>query len=159
MNIFIKTITFISILLLLPVFTSCEDEPEESYIYTETIGSGQSFTATMGSLQFRIINNYPDILPSEGLSNYLDAPSITYTGVVNSLDDVSLSSNAQWSKKCEIIDCGGYVAQVKWYDPSNREDRKGYIYMYVEKIGNSQPDSKSGEFHDEIRVTYTLKAK
>ena len=159
MNIFIKVITFISIILLLPVFTSCEEEPEESEINTETIGRGQSFTATMGSLQFRIINNYPDILPSEGLSNYLDAPSITYIGEVESLDAVNIPSNAQWSKKCEIIDCGGYVAQVKWHDPLTRKDRTGYIYMYVEKIGDSQPDPKPGEFHDEIRVTYKLKAQ
>lgn len=159
MSTIIKNLAFLSFILLLPMFTSCEDEPEYSNVNTETIGRGQSFTATMGSLKFRIINNYPDILPAEGLSNYLDAPSITYIGEVESLDAVKIPSNAQWNKKCEIIDCGGYVAQVKWYDPSNREDRKGYIYMYVEKIGNSQPDSKSGEFHDEIRVTYTLKAK
>lgn len=157
MNTFIKKLAVISIVLLLPVFTSCEDEPEESDIIVETIGRGQSFTATMGSLQFRIINNYPDILPAEGLSNYLDAPSITYIGEVESLDAVKIPSNAQWNKKCEIIDCGGYVAQVKWYDPSTREDRNGYIYMYVEKIWDSHPDIRPGLFHDEIRVSYKLK--
>ncbi len=157
MNTFIKKLAVISIVLLLPVFTSCEDEPEESDIIVETIGRGQSFTATMGSLQFRIINNYPDILPAEGLSNYLDAPSITYIGEVESLDAVKIPSNAQWNKKCEIIDCGGYVAQVKWYDPSTREDRNGYIYMYVEKIWDSHPDIRPGLSHDEIRVSYKLK--
>lgn len=157
MNTFIKKLAVISIVLLLPVFTSCEDEPEESDIIVETIGRGQSFTATMGSLQFRIINNYPDILPAEGLSNYLDAPSITYIGEVESLDAVKIPSNAQWNKKCEIIDCGGYVAQVKWYDSSTREDRNGYIYMYVEKIWDSHPDIRPGLFHDEIRVSYKLK--
>jgi lipoprotein len=158
-NTFIKNIAFISIILLLPMFTSCEDEPEESDIKTEIVGRGESFTATMGSLQFRIINNYPDILPAEGLSNYLDAPSITYIGEVESLNAVKIPSNAQWNKKCEIIDCGGYVAQVKWYDPSSRDDRDGYIYMYVEKIGDSHPDTRPGVFHDEIRVTYKLKAQ
>lgn len=158
MNAFIKYLAFISIILLTPIFSSCEDEPDVSNVYEETIGRGQSFTATMGSLQFRIINNYPDILPAEGLSNYLDAPSITYIGVVKSLDAVQIPLNAQWNKKCEIIDCGGYVAKVKWYDPSTREDKQGYIYMYVEKIGSSQPDAKPGVFHDEIKVVYKLKA-
>lgn len=159
MNIFIKTITFISIILSLPVFTSCEEEPEESNIIEETIGRGQSFTATMGSLQFRIINNYPAILPAEGLSNYLDAPSIAFIGPVESLDAVNNPSNGQWSKKCEIVDRGGYIAQVKWYDPSTREDRMGYIFMYVELIDNSSSDTTHGVFHDEIRVTYKLKVK
>ena len=113
MNAFIKYLAFISIILLTPIFSSCEDEPDVSNVYEETIGRGQSFTATMGSLQFRIINNYPDILPAEGLSNYLDAPSITYIGEVKSLDAVQIPLNAQWNKKCEIIDCGGYVAKVK----------------------------------------------
>ena len=149
----------LSCVLSLVVLNSCEDEPEESNVYEETIGKGQSFTATMGSLQFRIINNYPDILPAEGLSNYLDAPSITYIGEVESLDAVRIPSNAQWNKKCEITDCGGYIAQVKWYDPSTREDRHGYIYMYVEKIGDSHPDTRPGVFHDKIRVTYKLKAQ
>lgn len=158
MNAFIKYLAFISIILLTPVFSSCEDEPDVSNVYEETIGRGQSFTATMGSLQFRIINNYPDILPAEGLSNYLDAPTITYIGEVKSLDAVQIPLNAQWNKKCEIIDCGGYVAKVKWYDPSTREDKQGYIYMYVEKIGSSQPDAKPGVFHDEIKVVYKLKA-
>ena len=158
MNAFIKYLAFISIILLTPIFSSCEDEPDVSNVYEETIGRGQSFTATMGSLQFRIINNYPDILTAEGLSNYLDAPSITYIGEVESLDAVKIPSNAQWNKKCEIIDCGGYVAKVKWYDPSTREDKQGYIYMYVEKIGSSQPDAKPGVFHDEIKVVYKLKA-
>lgn len=158
MNAFIKYLAFISIILLTPIFSSCEDEPDVSNVYEETIGRGQSFTATMGSLQFRIINNYPDILPAEGLSNYLDAPSITYIGEVKSLDAVQIPLNAQWNKKCEIIDCGGYVAKVKWYDPSTREDKQGYIYMYVEKIGSSQPDAKLGVFHDEIKVVYKLKA-
>lgn len=158
MNAFIKYLAFISIILLTPIFRSCEDEPDVSNVYEETIGRGQSFTATMGSLQFRIINNYPDILPAEGLSNYLDAPSITYIGEVKSLDAVQIPLNAQWNKKCEIIDCGGYVAKVKWYDPSTREDKQGYIYMYVEKIGSSQPDAKPGVFHDEIKVVYKLKA-
>ena len=158
MNAFIKYSAFISIILLTPIFSSCEDEPDVSNVYEETIGRGQSFTATMGSLQFRIINNYPDILPAEGLSNYLDAPSITYIGEVKSLDAVQIPLNAQWNKKCEIIDCGGYVAKVKWYDPSTREDKQGYIYMYVEKIGSSQPDAKPGVFHDEIKVVYKLKA-
>ena len=158
MNAFIKYLAFISIILLTPIFSSCEDEPDVSNVYEETIGRGQSFTATMGSLQFRIINNYPDILPAEGLSNYLDAPSITYIGEVKSLDAVLIPLNAQWNKKCEIIDCGGYVAKVKWYDPSTREDKQGYIYMYVEKIGSSQPDAKPGVFHDEIKVVYKLKA-
>lgn len=158
MNAFIKYLAFISIILLTPIFSSCEDEPDVSNVYEETIGRGQSFTATMGSLQFRIINNYPDILPAEGLSNYLDAPSITYIGEVKSLDAVQIPLNAQWNKKCEIIDCGGYVAKVKWYDPSTREDKQGYIYMYVEKIGSSQPDAKQGVFHDEIKVVYKLKA-
>lgn len=158
MNAFIKYLAFISIILLTPIFSSCEDEPDVSNVYEETIGRGQSFTATMGSLQFRIINNYPDILPAEGLSNYLDAPSITYIGEVKSLDAVQIPLNAQWNKKCEIIDCGGYVAKVKWYDPSTREDKQGYIYMYVEKIGSSQPDAKPGVFHDEIKVVYKLKA-
>ena len=54
----IKKIAYISMLLLFTVFTSCEDEPAESNIYEEIIGRGQSFTATMGSLHFRIINNY-----------------------------------------------------------------------------------------------------
>lgn len=158
MNAFIKYLAFISIILLTPIFSSCEDEPDVSNVYEETIGRGQSFTATMGSLQFRIINNYPDILPAEGLSNYLDDPSITYIGEVKSLDAVQIPLNAQWNKKCEIIDCGGYVAKVKWYDPSTREDKQGYIYMYVEKIGSSQPDAKPGVFHDEIKVVYKLKA-
>ena len=158
MNAFIKYLAFISIILLTPIFSSCEDEPDVSNVYEETIGRGQSFTATMGSLQFRIINNYPDILPAEGLSNYLDAPSITYIGEVKSLDAVQIPLYAQWNKKCEIIDCGGYVAKVKWYDPSTREDKQGYIYMYVEKIGSSQPDAKPGVFHDEIKVVYKLKA-
>lgn len=158
MNAFIKCLAFISIILLTPIFSSCEDEPDVSNVYEETIGRGQSFTATMGSLQFRIINNYPDILPAEGLSNYLDAPSITYIGEVKSLDAVQIPLNAQWNKKCEIIDCGGYVAKVKWYDPSTREDKQGYIYMYVEKIGSSQPDAKPGVFHDEIKFVYKLKA-
>ena len=158
MNAFIKYLAFISIILLTPIFSSCEDEPDVSNVYEETIGRGQSFTATMGSLQFRIINNYPDSLPAEGLSNYLDAPSITYIGEVKSLDAVQIPLNAQWNKKCEIIDCGGYVAKVKWYDPSTREDKQGYIYMYVEKIGSSQPDAKPGVFHDEIKVVYKLKA-
>ncbi len=158
MNAFIKYLAFISIILLTPIFSSCEDEPDVSNVYEETIGRGQSFTATMGSLQFRIINNYPDILPAEGLSNYLDAPTITYIGEVKSLDAVQIPLNAQWNKKCEIIDCGGYVAKVKWYDPSTREDKQGYIYMYVEKIGSSQPDAKPGVFHDEIKVVYKLKA-
>lgn len=158
MNAFIKYLAFISIILLTPIFSSCEDEPDVSNVYEETIRRGQSFTATMGSLQFRIINNYPDILPAEGLSNYLDAPSITYIGEVKSLDAVQIPLNAQWNKKCEIIDCGGYVAKVKWYDPSTREDKQGYIYMYVEKIGSSQPDAKPGVFHDEIKVVYKLKA-
>lgn len=158
MNAFIKYLAFISIILLTHIFSSCEDEPDVSNVYEETIGRGQSFTATMGSLQFRIINNYPDILPAEGLSNYLDAPSITYIGEVKSLDAVQIPLNAQWNKKCEIIDCGGYVAKVKWYDPSTREDKQGYIYMYVEKIGSSQPDAKPGVFHDEIKVVYKLKA-
>lgn len=158
MNAFIKYLAFISIILLTPIFSSCEDEPDVSNVYEETIGRGQSFTATMGSLQFRIINNYPDILPAEGLSNYLDAPSITYIGEVKSLDAVQIPLNTQWNKKCEIIDCGGYVAKVKWYDPSTREDKQGYIYMYVEKIGSSQPDAKPGVFHDEIKVVYKLKA-
>ena len=158
MNAFIKYLAFISIILLTPIFSSCEDEPDVSNVYEETIGRGQSFTATMGSLQFRIINNYPDILPAEGLSNYLDAPSITYIGEVKSLDAVQIPLNAQWNKKCEIIDCGGYVAKVKWYDPSTREDKQGYIYMYVDKIGSSQPDAKTGVFHDEIKVVYKLKA-
>ena len=158
MNAFIKYLAFISIILLTPIFSSCEDEPDVSNVYEETIGRGQSFTATMGSLQFRIINNYPDILTAEGLSNYLDAPSITYIGEVKSLDAVQIPLNAQWNKKCEIIDCGGYVAKVKWYDPSTREDKQGYIYMYVEKIGSSQPDAKPGVFHDEIKVVYKLKA-
>lgn len=158
MNAFIKYLAFISIILLTPIFSSCEDEPDVSNVYEETIGRGQSFTATMGSLQLRIINNYPDILPAEGLSNYLDAPSITYIGEVKSLDAVQIPLNAQWNKKCEIIDCGGYVAKVKWYDPSTREDKQGYIYMYVEKIGSSQPDAKPGVFHDEIKVVYKLKA-
>lgn len=158
MNAFIKYLAFISIILLTPIFSSCEDEPDVSNVYEETIGRGQSFTATMGSLQFRIINNYPDILPAEGLSNYLDAPSITYIGEVKSLDAVQIPLNAQWNKKCEIIDCGGYVAKVKWYDPSTGEDKQGYIYMYVEKIGSSQPDAKPGVFHDEIKVVYKLKA-
>lgn len=48
--------------------------------------------------------------------------------------------------------------KVKWYDPSTREDKQGYIYMYVEKIGSSQPDAKPGVFHDEIKVVYKLKA-
>ena len=158
MNAFIKYLAFISIILLTPIFSSCEDEPDVSNVYEETIGRGQSFTATMGSLQFRIINNYPDILPAEGLSNYLDAPSITYIGEVKSLDAVQIPLNAQWNKKCEIIDCGGYVAKVKWYDPSTREDKQGYIYMYVEKIGSARPDAKPGVFHDEIKVVYKLKA-
>lgn len=158
MNAFIKYLAFISIILLTPIFSSCEDEPDVSNVYEETIGRGQSFTATMGSLHFRIINNYPDILPAEGLSNYLDAPTITYIGEVKSLDAVQIPLNAQWNKKCEIIDCGGYVAKVKWYDPSTREDKQGYIYMYVEKIGSSQPDAKPGVFHDEIKVVYKLKA-
>lgn len=158
MNAFIKYLAFISIILLTPIFSSCEDEPDVSNVDEETIGRGQSFTATMGSLQFRIINNYPDILPAEGLSNYLDAPTITYIGEVKSLDAVQIPLNAQWNKKCEIIDCGGYVAKVKWYDPSTREDKQGYIYMYVEKIGSSQPDAKPGVFHDEIKVVYKLKA-
>ena len=158
MNAFIKYLAFISIILLTPIFSSCEDEPDVSNVYEETIGRGQSFTATMGSLQFRIINNYPDILPAEGLSNYLDAPSITYIGEVKSLDAVQIPLNAQWNKKCEIIDCGGYVAKVKWYDPLTREDKQGYIYMYVEKIGSSLPDAKPGVFHDEIKVVYKLKA-
>ena len=158
MNAFIKYLAFISIILLTPIFSSCEDEPDVSNVYEETIGRGQSFTATMGSLQFRIINNYPDILPAEGLSNYLDAPSITYIGEVKSLDAVQIPLNAQCDKKCEIIDCGGYVAKVKWSDPSTREDKQGYIYMYVEKIGSSQPDAKPGVFHDEIKVVYKLKA-
>lgn len=158
MNAFIKYLAFISIILLTPIFSSCEDEPDVSNVYEETIGRGQSFTATMGSLQFRIINNYPDILPAEGLSNYLDAPTITYIGEVKSLDAVQIPLNAQWNKKCEIIDCGGYLAKVKWYDPSTREDKQGYIYMYVEKIGSSQPDAKPGVFHDEIKVVYKLKA-
>lgn len=158
MNAFIKYLAFISIILLTPIFSSFEDEPDVSNVYEETIGRGQSFTATMGSLQFRIINNYPDILPAEGLSNYLDAPTITYIGEVKSLDAVQIPLNAQWNKKCEIIDCGGYVAKVKWYDPSTREDKQGYIYMYVEKIGSSQPDAKPGVFHDEIKVVYKLKA-
>lgn len=158
MNAFIKYLAFISIILLTPIFSSCEDEPDVSNVYEETIGRGLSFTATMGSLQFRIINNYPDILPAEGLSNYLDAPTITYIGEVKSLDAVQIPLNAQWNKKCEIIDCGGYVAKVKWYDPSTREDKQGYIYMYVEKIGSSQPDAKPGVFHDEIKVVYKLKA-
>lgn len=158
MNAFIKYLAFISIILLTPIFSSCEDEPDVSNVYEETIGRGQSFTATMGSLQFRIINNYPDILPAEGLSNYLDAPTITYIGEVKSLDAVQIPLNAQWNKKCEIIDCGGYVAKVKWYDPSTREDKQGYIYMYVEKIGSSQSDAKPGVFHDEIKVVYKLKA-
>lgn len=157
MNTFINNIALISFILLFSVFASCEDEPEESNINTETIGRGQSFTATMGSLQFRIINNYPDILPAEGLSNYLDAPSITYIGAVESIDAVNIPSNAQWDKKCEIIDRGGYVAQVKWYDPSTRENRRGYIYMYVEQIGDSYPDTRPGVFNDEIRVSYKLK--
>lgn len=113
MNAFIKYLAFISIILLTPIFSSCEDEPDVSNVYEETIGRGQSFTATMGSLQFRIINNYPDILPAEGLSNYLDAPSITYIGEVKSLDAVQIPLNAQWNKKCEIIDCGGYVGKSK----------------------------------------------
>lgn len=159
MSTFIKNRVFLSFILLLPMFNSCEDEPEESNIIVETIGRGQSFTATMGSLQFRIINNYPEILPAEGLSNYLDAPSITYIGEVESLDAVNVPSNAQWNKKCEITDRGGYVAHVKWYDPSTREDRKGYIYMYVEKIGDSQPDTKPGVFNDKIRVVYKLKVQ
>lgn len=154
----IKKIAYISMLLLFTVFTSCEDEPAESNIYEEIIGRGQSFTATMGSLHFRIINNYPDILPAKGLSNYLDAPTITYIGEVKSLDAVQIPLNAQWNKKCEIIDCGGYVAKVKWYDPSTREDKQGYIYMYVEKKGSSQPDAKPGVFHEEIKVVYKLKA-
>ena len=154
----IKKIAYISMLLLFTVFTSCEDEPAESNIYEEIIGRGQSFTATMGSLHFRIINNYPDILPAEGLSNYLDAPTIMFVGEVESLDAVNISANAQWSKKCGIVDKGGYVARVKWYDASTREDRMGYIYMYVEKIGSSQPDAKPGVFHDEIKVVYKLKA-
>lgn len=158
MNAFIKYLAFISIILLTPIFSSCEDEPDVSNVYEETIGRGQSFTATMGSLQFRIINNYPDILPAEGLSNYLDAPTITYIGEVKSLDAVQIPLNAQWNKKCEIIDSGGYVAKVKWYDPSTREDKQGYIYMYVEKIGSSQPDAKPGVFHDEIKVVYKLRA-
>ena len=159
MNTFIKNIAFISFILLLPILTSCKDEPDYSNVYTETIERGQSFTATMGSLQFRIINNYPDILPAEGLSNYLDVPSITYIGEVESLDAVKIPSNAQRNKKCEITDRGGYVAQVKWYDPSTREDRKGYIYMYVEKIGDSQPDTKPGVFNDKIGVVYKLKVQ
>ena len=153
----IQITSYISVILLLLMFTSCEDGPEESSINTETIGRGLSFTATMGNLQFRIINNYPDILPAEGLSNYRDAPSITYAGEVKSIDAVSISSNAQWNKKCVIIDHGGYVAQVKWYDPSTRQDRIGYIYMYVERITNSQPDSNPDVSHDEIKVTYKLK--
>ncbi len=159
MNKLIKNIACLSVVLLLYMFASCEDELEESNINTETIGKGQSFTATMGSLQFRIINNYPEILPAEGLSNYLDVPSITYIGAVESLDAVNIPSNAQWNKKCEIADRGGYVAQVKWYDPSTCEDRKGYIYMYVEKIGNSQSNTNPCMFHDEIRVAYKLMAQ
>lgn len=158
MNTFIKNLAVISILLLLPVFSSCEDELEESDIKAEIIGRGESFTATMGSLQFRIINNYPDIFPAEGLSNYLDAPSIAYIGEIESLDAVKIPSNVQWNKKCEIIDHGGYVAQVKWYDPSTREDKHGFIFMYIERIGNSLPDARPGMFYDEIRVTYKLKA-
>lgn len=160
MSTFIKLkITAFSIAILLSVFTSCIEEPEESGIFIETIGRGEDFTATMGTLRFRIINNYPDILPAEGLSNYLDAPAITYTGEVESLDAVNIPIKAQWNRKCEIIDHGGYVAKVKWYDASVRGDRYGYIYMYVEKIGNSQFDTKPGVFHDEIRVTYKLKTQ
>ena len=149
----------LSCVLSLVVFNSCEDEPEESNVYEETIGKGQSFTATMGSLQFRIINNYPDILPAEGLSNYLDAPLIAFIGAVESLDAVNNPSNAQWCKKCEIVNNGGYVARVKWYDPSTREDRMGYIYMHVELIENPSSNTTPGMFHDEIRVTYKLKVK
>ena len=159
MNAFIKYLAFISIILLTPIFSSCEDEPDVSNVYEETIGRGQSFTATMGSLQFRIINNYPDILPAEGLSNYLDAPLIAFIGAVESLDAVNNPSNAQWCKKYEIVNNGGYVARVKWYDPSTREDRMGYIYMHVELIENPSSNTTPGMFHDEIRVTYKLKVK
>lgn len=98
MRVFVKTaIATIFIILSLAVFTSCEDE--ESDVYEETINRGESFTATMGSLRFRIVNNCPDILPNEGLSNYLDAPTITYAGEVESLDAVKIPQDARWNKK------------------------------------------------------------
>lgn len=128
----------------------------ESEEYSEVIGRGEAFTATMGGLRFRIINNYPNILPSEGLSNYLDAPAIAYIGEVGSLAQITVPDGARWERQCEIIDNGGYVARVKWYDASDRTDRDGYIYLYVEKTGDFVPGQKPGEFNDEIRVTYKL---
>lgn len=151
----------ISTMLIIAVgclFQSCDDndEPEMSDIYQETINRGEYFSASMGTLNFRIVNNYPYILPSEGLSNYLEAPLITYVGECGSIDNVTLSETPRWEKSCEIVDGGGYVAKVKWYDAYEREDKTGYIYMYVEKIGDSHADPSPGVFHDEIRVTYRM---
>lgn len=41
MNAFIKYLAFISIILLTPIFSSCEDEPDVSNVYEETIGRGR----------------------------------------------------------------------------------------------------------------------
>lgn len=155
----IKLIISVMLLILAGcMFQSCGDEPEESEVLHSTINRGEYFTANMGTLTFRIVNNYPFILPSEGLSNYVEAPLIAYLGEFNSLDEISLPSDVNWQKQCRIEDKSGYVAKVKWYDPSSRKDRRGYIYMFVEKIGDSHIDPRPGVFHDEIRVTYKVKA-
>lgn len=52
----------ISTMLIIAVgylFQSCDDndEPEMSDIYQETINRGEYFSASMGTLNFRIVNN------------------------------------------------------------------------------------------------------
>ena len=140
------------------VFQSCDDndDPIESEVRYSTINRGGFFTANMGTLTFRIVNNYPYILPSEGLSNYVEAPMIAFLGQFNSLDEVAMPSGANWQKQCNIENNGGYVAKVKWFDATSREDKTGYILMFVEDLSEPDSDSRPGVFHNEINVAYRL---
>lgn len=140
------------------VFQSCDDndDPIESEVRYSTINRGEFFSASMGTLTFRIVNNYPYILPSEGLSNYVEAPMIAFLGQFNSLDEVVMPSGAKWQKQYNIKNNGGYVAKVKWYDATSREDKTGYILMFVEDLSEPDSDSRPGVFHNEINVAYRL---
>lgn len=159
MNKLIKPIAvLLFIVAILPFLISCEEpEPKLSDIYETAIGRGESFTASDGSLQFRIVNNYPDIYAAPGLSNYYDSPQIAFIGEVESIEQVALPpANVHWENKCAIVDHGGYVIKVTWYDPMSRDYMPGLMYMFVEKIGDSHYDPTPGVFHDEIRITYRL---
>lgn len=154
-----KFLTLLTISLfatLVITLASCQDQPESNETQNQIIEKGQIIHASMGSLVFYIVNDFPDIYPVPGMSDYSEAPTISFVGVVDSLDEIALNNASQWRDRCEIVNNGGYIAKVKRYDPTIQTDRIGYIFMFVEIIQKLNSDTPSIKTPRDIRVTYRL---